>query len=77
MEVLTTKERRADIIQRLESGGYYGGYILARFYGVSERTIRRDMALLRKKGHPIRLGTSSGYVMRPRPRSEHERDKLG
>lgn len=74
--VMTAKERRADILARLEQGGYINGFLLARFYGVSERTIRRDMVDLRKRGNKIMLGTSSGYRLRAKPRSPLERDKL-
>lgn len=73
--VLTVKERRAEILNLLDHGGYVQGYIFARFFAVSERTIRRDMVALRKAGHNIRLGTADGYILR-KPRSPLERDKL-
>lgn len=64
MNMLTTGERRDGILSFLKRGGYLHGYIMARYYGVSERTIRRDMVALRKAGNRISLGTVNGYILR-------------
>lgn len=59
-------QRRHDRIrERLEAGGVINTREFAREFGVSRRTIYRDITALRRKGHNIAGAAGLGYMLRP------------
>lgn len=57
-------DRRRQIIALLKDKGPIHGYTLARYFGVNDRTIRRDIAQLRQDAYIIRAWGLGGYTLR-------------
>ncbi|MCQ1985366.1 YafY family protein [Arthrobacter sp. zg-Y844] len=62
-----TASRSFEVLRKLQRRGFVAGETLAFDFGVSTRTIRRDVARLRDLGYPIetRLGIDGGYSLEP------------
>ncbi|MCQ1949460.1 WYL domain-containing protein [Arthrobacter sp. zg-Y859] len=62
-----TASRSFEVLRKLQRKGFVAGGTLAFDFGVTTRTIRRDVARLRDLGYPIdtRLGIDGGYSLEP------------
>lgn len=64
---MTSHERRDAIVDLLKDTLRTGRWIAAHL-GISERTIYRDVAALKRAGLPIKGEPGVGYMLRPRVR---------
>ena len=65
------KARRRKLVRVLRTGKLFTADDLAERYGVSARTIYRDIDALREKGRDIRGESGAGFMMARRREARH------